>query len=138
MKRILIAVGVLLAFAGIFFILRYSSYCDSDWVRTEFATLDEAKAANAFERGWLPPVLPDGTTKIVEVNDVEANFGEGSFIFPTESISAYLEAMQTAFGATVAEGTTGIRVQITLEATHWTIDLDQQAGLGKYAVELKR
>ena len=40
-----------------------SAGCGSAVVRTEFKTVEAAKQANAFSRGWLPPVLPAGTTR---------------------------------------------------------------------------
>ena len=45
------------------FIFQSSSW---ETVTTKFATLDEAIAARAFARGWLPPILPQGSTDIVE------------------------------------------------------------------------
>ena len=65
----------------------------SDTVRTEFKTLDDAMNAKAFERGWLSPLLPDGSTDIVEVNDLDINSGTGSFRVPVEAMSHYLEAI---------------------------------------------
>ncbi len=62
----------------------------SDTVRTEFATLDAAKQAKAFDRGWLPPLLPDGSTEIVEMNDLDINTGSGSFQYPTGATAHYL------------------------------------------------
>ena len=127
MKQIIVATVVALAVAG----------C-SDCVRTEFSTLEAAKVAKAFDRGWLPPILPDGTTQIVEENNVESNFGQGSFHFPPKSAEAYLETMRTIYGASIATDNAEIRLQIKTANSCWTIELNRQMGRGKYTVSLKR
>lgn len=40
----------------------------NDVVVSRFATLHDAKEQHAFERGWLPPILPESATNIVERN----------------------------------------------------------------------
>lgn len=110
----------------------------SDCVRTEFASLEAAKAAKAFDRGWLPPILPDGTTQIVEDNDVESNRGQGSFCFPPESTETYLETMRTIYGASIATDKTEIHIQIITNNSCWIVELDRQKGRGKYTVGLNR
>lgn len=123
MQRIL-ALTVALAVAG----------C-SDAKRTEFRTLNDAKRANAFSRGWLPPMLPDGTTEIVEVNDLDLNHGHGSFRFPPESTAAYLTTLGTQHGATVTKSSLGISVVVINAGTRWDINLDPRKGTGSYRVQ---
>lgn len=48
-----------------------------DEVVTRYDTLNDAKFRRAFERGWLPPLLPDSSRTIVERNDLDANIGTG-------------------------------------------------------------
>jgi len=110
----------------------------SDSIRTEFATLADAKAARAFERGWLPPLLPEEATCIVEVNDLDANVGRGSFRFPPGGMAAYLERLEKGHGAAVRKISSGVEVQITHVATHWTLLLDPQAGQATYRVNSLR
>jgi hypothetical protein len=53
-------------------------------VRSEsdvFATLQEAKAAGAIDRGWVPAGLPDGTTDLRDAH-VPAGTHWGLFSFP--------------------------------------------------------
>jgi len=109
----------------------------SDTVRTEFKTLDDAMNAKAFERGWLPPLLPDGSTDIVEVNDLDINSGTGSFRFPVEAMSHYLEAIGCEHGGIVTKSPSGsgIAISVTNENTHWSIELDPQKGMGSYFVQ---
>ena len=110
----------------------------SDRVRTEFATLDDARAAKASERGWLPPALPGGTTDIVEVNDVESNYGEGSFAFPPESVLAYVDTVRTNFGAGAVFDEQRITMRIQTDRTYWEVVLEPKAGRGRYTVGLNR
>lgn len=50
----------------------------SDGVTTRFPNLSDAKSQSAFERGWLPPLLPDSARAIVERNNLDSNTGTGS------------------------------------------------------------
>ncbi|MFA5206807.1 MAG: hypothetical protein WC708_20595 [Lentisphaeria bacterium] len=106
----------------------------SDSIRTEFATLADAKAARAFERGWLPPLLPEGATRIVEVNDLDADVGRGSFSFPSRSLVAYLRLLEESHGASIRKIPSGVEVRITHSSIHWTLLLDSQAGQATYRV----
>lgn len=107
----------------------------SNTVRTEFKTLDEAKLAKAFSRGWLPPLLPDGSTHIVEVNNLDKNFGHGSFQFPTESTAPYIEALGARHSATITNTAFGISITMAKPRTQWTIELDPEEGTGTYSVK---
>lgn len=51
----------------------------SDVVTTRFVSLDEAQRKHAFERGWLPPILPNSAKNILEENNLDLNTGSGSF-----------------------------------------------------------
>jgi hypothetical protein len=123
MKAVAIALTALLLMTG----------C-SDTVRTEFATLSAAKEAGAFNRGWLPPALPDGATQIAEINDLDINSGKGTFRFPADSTVTYLETMRTGFNATVTRSSVGITVDVTNDTTRWSVHLDPNKGRGKYSV----
>jgi hypothetical protein len=109
----------------------------SDTIRQEFKTLDDAKRTKAFDRGWLPPLLPDGSTQIVEVNDLDINTGFGSFRFPSETITQYLEALETQHGAVVTKSPLGITIVVTNAHTRWGFKLDPKMGTGTYSVQLK-
>lgn len=93
-------------------------------VRTEFATLDEAKQADAFARGWLPPLLPEGSTEICEFNNLDHNTGTGTFRFPQEATSEYLHNIVELHGGIVTKTPLGITVMVTDATTQWHIKLD--------------
>ncbi len=111
--------------------------CSSS-VRTEFATLEDAKQANAFARGWLPPLLPEGATAIVEENNLDHNTGSGTFRFPQEATSQYLQNIGEVYGGLVTKSPFGITVIVTNTTTRWNIKLDPKKGQGSYSVGLTR
>lgn len=102
----------------------------SDVVRTDYKTLEDAEEAGAM-RGWLPPVLPDGATNIVEINDLDWNRGHGSFRFPKESMAPYLETLSADYGATVTKSSSEISVVVQ----RWDIKLDPNKGAGTYTIK---
>ena len=55
---------------------------DIEVVTASYATLDEARAAGAVDRGWLPKDLPPGTREIREAHDPDSNRRWGLFNFP--------------------------------------------------------
>jgi hypothetical protein len=55
---------------------------DLDVVTESYATLDEAIAAGAVERGWLPAGLPAGVFEIREAHDLDSARRWGVFNFP--------------------------------------------------------
>ena len=59
--------------------------CKNLEVRTEaYATLAEAQAAGAVDRGWLPRGLPPGTRELRVAHDADSNRRWGLFDFPPE------------------------------------------------------
>lgn len=103
--------------------------CD-DVIRTDYETLEDAKEAGAMS-GWLPPVLPNGATNIVEINDLDLNRGYGSFRFPKESMAPYLETLSADYGATITQSSSEISVALQ----RWDIILDPNKGSGTYTIK---
>lgn len=54
---------------------------DLDVVTESYATLDEAVAAGAVERGWVPEGLPASTREIREAHDLDTSRRWGLFNF---------------------------------------------------------
>jgi hypothetical protein len=61
---------------------------DLDVVTASYATLAEAEAEGAVERGWVPPGLPPGTHELREAHDLDSNRRWGLFSFPPEESGA--------------------------------------------------
>lgn len=51
-------------------------------VESEYATLSEAKADNAVERGFVPPWLPDGTVQVKTKHDIDTGWFALAFVVP--------------------------------------------------------
>jgi len=57
---------------------------DLDVITESYATLDEAVAAGAEARGWLPKGLPSGTRELRLAHDLDSNRRWGLFNFPPD------------------------------------------------------
>jgi len=55
-----------------FLVLSVSSACSEEPV-TRYATIEDAKTDGLFERGWVPPVLPDAAGPLVEAHNIDTN-----------------------------------------------------------------
>jgi hypothetical protein len=61
--------------------LTFPACRDLDVVTESYATLDEAVAAGAVERGWIPAGLPASTREIREAHDLDTSRRWGLFNF---------------------------------------------------------
>jgi hypothetical protein len=59
-------------------------------VTTRFSDIEHAQREHAFERGWLPPILPLTSKDIVECNNLDSNQGEGSFRFNPRELEHFI------------------------------------------------
>ena len=62
-------------------ILAVAGCRDINVVTEQYATLQEAEASGAVERGWLPRGLPPGAHEIREAHDLDSNRRWGLFSF---------------------------------------------------------
>ena len=99
----------------------------SDVVTTRFATLEEARAQGALDRGWLPPCLPHSARAIVERNDLDVNTGIGSFAYELSDRGAYMQRLLRAGAWARAEAEADI-LTVTTNGSRWEIRLPRQAG----------
>ena len=120
--QIALAVFTLLALTG----------C-KDVVTKRFATLAEAKSQGAFERGWLPPLLPDSARAIVERNDLDLNIGAGSFDYDLLEKPAYIKKLTEAEAVSRTEGEIDI-LRVTTDSSRWEIRLPRASGSGEWSV----
>jgi hypothetical protein len=103
----------------------------SDVVTTRFATLADAKSQGAFERGWLPPLLPDSARAIVERNDLDLNTGTGSFDYDLAERPAYIERLSRAGAESRSEGDSDI-LTVTTNGSRWEIRLPRNSGSAEW------
>ena len=105
----------------------------SDEITTRFATLEDAKANEAFARGWLPPVLPDSATSIMERNNLDLNTGTGSFDYDLAERSEYVKRLTEAGALSKTVENSDI---LTLASgdSRWEIRLPRNAGAGEWRI----
>jgi hypothetical protein len=114
----------------------------NDTVTTRFADFQQAQSAGAFERGWLPPILPPSTTDIVEKNDLDLNLGEGSFSFSPADWDYFIANGAEAFKVGAESGSSQRQKQAegfefltyARESTSWLIAAHPD-GRGAYWIE---
>jgi hypothetical protein len=107
--------------------------CTDAIVTKRFESLDDATAQHAFERGWLPPLIPDSARGIVGTNNLDLNTGSGVFDYLPSERTPYLEglirsgaSLRTEHGTDILTLTTnGSRWEIRLYGgvarVHWTV-----------------
>lgn len=103
----------------------------SDVVTTRFATLAEAKLQHAFDRGWLPPIMPDSARNIIERNNLDSNSGTGSFDYNLPERTAYLERLIRS-GASLRSGSEIDVLLVTTDDSHWEIQLPRSQGEARW------
>ena len=103
----------------------------SDEITTRFATLADAKAKEAFARGWLPPILPDSATSIVERNNLDLNTGTGSFDYDLAERSKYVKRLTEAGALSRTEENSDVLTLATGDS-RWEIRLPRNAGTGDW------
>ena len=88
-RRPVVAAGAALA------LLVLTGCRNLDVVTEAYATLAEAQAAGAVDRGWLPRGLPPGTYELRLAHDLDSNRRWGLFNFPAaegETLRALIES----------------------------------------------
>jgi hypothetical protein len=110
--------------------------CHSDEVVSEYPDLAEAKRAGAFERGWLPPVLPRSSIRIVESNDLDSNIGDGSFDFDPADLKPYLEQARTELAADTHEVNGVWHITIKSKKSLWKLSLPKNGKRATFNAKL--
>jgi hypothetical protein len=110
----------------------------SDTATSRFATLAEAKEKRAFDRGWLPPILPASARNIVEMNDLDRSIGTGSFEYDLSERASYLASLRVLGAATSPEEKDTDNLILTTNGSRWEIALQRTTGQARYATSLLR
>jgi len=70
----------------------------SDTVTSFYPTREDAVAAQLFERGWLPSIIPPSSHKITTSNDLDSNISNGDFYFDGSDGPAFLAQLKPSSG----------------------------------------
>jgi hypothetical protein len=76
-------------------VLAVAACRDRNVVTESYATLQEAAAAGAIDRGWIPRGLPPGSREIRSAHDLDANRRWGLFNFSQTEGSALKSILTT-------------------------------------------
>lgn len=93
MNRAALSVAALATGAIVWFCLvKLQVFLTHGDIKTErYAHAEDARQKGAFDRGWVPSLLPEGVVNIIDVHDLDVNTGTGSFQFPSKNLAAYQE-----------------------------------------------
>jgi hypothetical protein len=69
--------------------------CDD--VTSKYSTLEDARSAELFNRGWLPDILPASAYDIRVTNDLDVNASEGEFSFDPADFPSFAAQFQSFY-----------------------------------------
>ena len=105
-RPLLIIAGSILLLIGAFMARKAIGSLDRETQLSHYANLAEARHSGIIERGWVPELLPAGSTDITEIHDLDANTGTGTFRFPSADLDAFKAQARRFAGADVKEAYT--------------------------------
>lgn len=66
----------------------------SDSVTERYATIEDARKAGLFQRGWLPDALPSSARNIEARNDLDLNVSAGKFVVARGDVDSFAARLQ--------------------------------------------
>ena len=106
-RKILLTIGGSLLLFGVGFVAhKVIGSGGPDTKISHHANLAEARQSGIIERGWVPELLPAGSTDITEIHDLDTNTGTGTFRFPSADLDAFKAQARQLAGAEVNEVST--------------------------------
>lgn len=105
-RPLFIIAGSILLLVGAFIARKAIGSGDPDIKFSHHANLSSARLAGEIERGWVPELLPSGSTDISETHNLDTNVGTGTFTFPATDLDAFKAQARQLAGAEVKEVST--------------------------------
>jgi hypothetical protein len=105
-RPLLIIAGSILLLIGAFIARKAIGSLDRETQLSHYDNLPAARQSGIIERGWVPELLPAGSTDITEIHDLDANTGTGTFRFPSADLDAFKAQARQLAGAEVKEVST--------------------------------
>lgn len=121
--RTLLSLAALLAVVG----------C-SDTVENRYPTRAEAEADSLFERGWLPPIIPESSRGIVTKNDLDINTSSGEFFFSPDDSADFVRHLD----GTRDDDREYSSFTYSTDGATWLFDVSFAKGHCKYDMTYKR
>jgi hypothetical protein len=100
---ILLALGV---FIIAFIAFKAIGHANPDLKYSHHANLAAARKAGVIDSGWVPELLPTGSTDILETHNLDTNTGTGTFRFPSADLVAFKDQARQQASAEVKEVST--------------------------------
>jgi hypothetical protein len=122
----------------------------SDAVTERYATVEGARKAGLFERGWLPDILPPSTHDIETRSDLDLNVSAGEFFLSKGDLKSFTDRLDPYLGEAVgadvhlasylqAKKKEGMRAGVFKESSAiWAFVCDPQTARCTYSVALER
>ncbi|MEY4378928.1 MAG: hypothetical protein RLZ85_809 [Verrucomicrobiota bacterium] len=106
-RKLLLTIGGAFLLFGVSFVAhKVIGAGGPDTKISHHASLAGARQAGAVERGWVPELLPAGSSDITEIHDLDKNTGTGTFRFPSADLEAFKSQARRFGGADVKEAGT--------------------------------
>jgi len=106
-RKVLLTVGGSILLFGVSFLAHKAIGSGApDTKISHYASLAGARKAGIIGGGWVPELLPAGSTDITEIHDLDANTGTGTFRFPSADLDAFKAQARQFAGADVKEAST--------------------------------
>jgi len=105
-RPLLIIAGSILLLIGAFMARKAIGSLDRETQLSHYANLPAARQSGIIERGWVPEIMPSGSTDISETHNLDTNTGTGTFRFPSADLDAFKAQARQLAGAEVKEVST--------------------------------
>ena len=106
-RKILLTIGGAVLIFGVSFLAHKAIGSGGPETKiSQYASLAGARQAGVIERGWVPELLPAGSTDITEIHDLDKNTGTGTFRFPSADLDSFKAQARRFAGADVKEAST--------------------------------
>ena len=105
-RPLFIIAGSILLLGGAFIARKAIGSLDPEIKFSHYANLPAARQSGIIERGWVPEIMPSGSTDISETHNLDTNTGTGTFRFPSADLDAFKAQTRQLAGAEVKEVST--------------------------------
>jgi hypothetical protein len=123
-----LSIGVLILLAVGTFIIAFIAFkaignLDSDIQSSHYANLVDVRQSGIIERGWVPELLPAGSTDIWETHNLDTNAGTGTFRFPSAELVAFKAQTHQQASAEVKEVSTIVTIVYSRDGSRFELVL---------------
>lgn len=101
----------------------------------KFNSFHDVVKSGEINHGWIPPILPDRTTKIYYSNDLDSNTAVGGFEFDSKSLMKYfLDLNKYSHSIEFNEKNKCWYVSIIDDRSKWIISIPKHSNKATFTV----